>query len=48
MSKDHFLEKPHWFVDKVFAVVKLDHHACDATKSAVNINSHFGQERVLG
>ncbi len=48
MSKDHFLDKPTWCVDDVFTVAKLDQHACDATKSAVNINSHFGQERVLG
>ena len=33
---------------KVFTVVKLDQHACHATKWAVNINSYFGQERVLG
>ncbi len=48
MSKDHFLDKPTWFVDEVFTVVKPDQHPCEVTKSAVNINSHFGQERVLG
>ncbi len=44
----NFLDKLIWYVDKVFTVVKPDQHACDATKLAVYINSHFGQERVLG